>query len=89
VVAGRDQDGACAGRPLSRPDVFAEQVDIAPTIVDHLGLPIAESWEGPSLLTPSRTAVHVSPDLLRAQSIAYRKKAGPTDARKQRRNRPR
>jgi glucan phosphoethanolaminetransferase (alkaline phosphatase superfamily) len=38
------------------PDLtFAAQVDIAPTILDRLGLPIPESWEGQSLLTPSRT----------------------------------
>jgi arylsulfatase A-like enzyme len=30
-------------------------VDIAPTILDRLGLPIPESWEGQSLLAPSRT----------------------------------
>jgi len=40
----------------SYPDLtFAAQVDIAPTILDRLGLPIPESWEGQSLLTPSRT----------------------------------
>ncbi|HZT75523.1 MAG TPA: sulfatase-like hydrolase/transferase [Vicinamibacterales bacterium] len=38
------------------PDLtFATQVDIAPTIVDRLGLPIPTSWEGESLLAPSRT----------------------------------
>ncbi len=37
------------------PDLtFAAQVDIAPTIVDRLGLPIPTSWEGESLLAPSR-----------------------------------
>jgi glucan phosphoethanolaminetransferase (alkaline phosphatase superfamily) len=37
------------------PDLtFATQVDIAPTIVDRLGLPIPASWEGDSLLTPAR-----------------------------------
>ncbi len=30
------------------------QVDIAPTILDRLGLPIPASWEGESLLHPSR-----------------------------------
>ena len=40
----------------SYPDLtFAAQVDIAPTILDRLGLPIPESWEGQSLLAPSRT----------------------------------
>jgi len=40
----------------SYPDLtFAAQVDIAPTILDRLGLPIPGSWEGQSLLAPSRT----------------------------------
>jgi hypothetical protein len=35
------------------PDLpFAAQVDIAPTILDRLGLPIPASWEGRSLLAP-------------------------------------
>jgi glucan phosphoethanolaminetransferase (alkaline phosphatase superfamily) len=38
------------------PDLsFAAHVDIAPTIVDRLGLPIPASWEGQSLLAPTRT----------------------------------
>jgi arylsulfatase A-like enzyme len=38
------------------PDLsFATQVDIAPTILDRLGLPIPESWEGKSLLVPEPT----------------------------------
>jgi hypothetical protein len=37
------------------PDLsFAAQVDIAPTILDHLGLAIPASWEGQSLLQPHR-----------------------------------
>ena len=37
------------------PDLaFATQVDIAPTILDRLGLPIPASWEGQSLLAPTR-----------------------------------
>jgi glucan phosphoethanolaminetransferase (alkaline phosphatase superfamily) len=37
------------------PDLtFATQIDIAPTIVDRLGLPIPASWEGQSLLSPTR-----------------------------------
>lgn len=37
------------------PDLrFATQVDIAPTILDRLGLPIPSSWEGQSLLRPTR-----------------------------------
>jgi hypothetical protein len=35
------------------PDLgFAAQVDIAPTILDRVGLPIPASWEGRSLLAP-------------------------------------
>ncbi len=37
------------------PDLsFAVQVDIVPTILDRLGLPIPASWEGQSLLAPTR-----------------------------------
>jgi len=40
----------------SYPDLsFAAQVDVAPTILDRLGLPIPDSWEGQSLLEPTRT----------------------------------
>ena len=36
------------------PDLtFAAQIDIAPTILSRLGLPIPVSWEGQSLLTPA------------------------------------
>jgi glucan phosphoethanolaminetransferase (alkaline phosphatase superfamily) len=45
-----------APEPSLLPDLtFATQVDIAPTIVDRLGLPIPASWEGQSLLEPART----------------------------------
>jgi arylsulfatase A-like enzyme len=38
----------------SYPDLsFATHVDIAPTILDRLGLPIPASWEGESLLAPT------------------------------------
>jgi hypothetical protein len=38
----------------SYPDLtFAALVDVAPTILDRLELPIPESWEGESLLAPS------------------------------------
>jgi glucan phosphoethanolaminetransferase (alkaline phosphatase superfamily) len=43
------------------PDLaFATQVDIAPTILDRLGLPVPASWEGQSLLstTPQRLTRH-------------------------------
>jgi arylsulfatase A-like enzyme len=33
---------------------FGTQVDVAPTILDRLGLPIPASWEGQSLLAPTR-----------------------------------
>ena len=42
--------------PAPLPDLtFATQVDIAPTIVDRLGLPIPASWDGESLLAPMAT----------------------------------
>jgi arylsulfatase A-like enzyme len=33
---------------------YANQLDVAPTIVDRLGLPIPESWEGVSLLQEAK-----------------------------------
>jgi len=40
----------------SYPDLsFGAQVDIAPTILDRLGLPIPASWEGQSLMRPAST----------------------------------
>jgi glucan phosphoethanolaminetransferase (alkaline phosphatase superfamily) len=42
--------------PVTYPDLsFATQVDIAPTILDRLGLPIPASWEGESLFAPRPT----------------------------------
>jgi len=39
----------------SYPDLtFGVQIDIAPTILSVLGLPVPDSWEGESLLHPSR-----------------------------------
>jgi arylsulfatase A-like enzyme len=36
------------------PDLtFAAQIDVAPTILDRLGLPIPEFWSGESLLSPT------------------------------------
>ena len=41
-------------RPATYPDLtFATHIDIAPTILDRLGLPIPESWEGQSLSRPA------------------------------------
>jgi arylsulfatase A-like enzyme len=46
-----DSPGA---RAATYPDLsFGVQVDIAPTILDRLGLPIPASWQGQSLLSPS------------------------------------
>jgi hypothetical protein len=40
------------------PDLsFAAQIDIAPTILDRLGLPIPASWQGQSLLAPTRERI--------------------------------
>jgi glucan phosphoethanolaminetransferase (alkaline phosphatase superfamily) len=36
---------------------FATQIDVAPTIVDRLGLPIPGCWQGASLLNPNIKAV--------------------------------
>lgn len=35
-------------------DPFATQIDVAPTILDRLGLPIPATWQGRSLLRPAR-----------------------------------
>ena len=43
-----------APRASYRDLAFAAQVDIAPTILDRLGLPIPASWEGQSLLRAAR-----------------------------------
>jgi glucan phosphoethanolaminetransferase (alkaline phosphatase superfamily) len=41
--------------PARYPDLaFATHIDIAPTIVDRLGLPVPDSWNGQSLLSPAR-----------------------------------
>lgn len=42
-------------------DTYATQLDVAPTIIDRLGLPVPETWQGKSLLRPStdsRLTVH-------------------------------
>jgi len=36
---------------------FATQIDVAPTIIDRLGLPIPACWQGASLLNPNIKAV--------------------------------
>jgi hypothetical protein len=46
------------GDPSSyRNSEFATHIDIAPTIVDRLGLAIPESWAGDSLLDPARERI--------------------------------
>jgi len=57
------------------PDLsFAAQVDIAPTMLDRLGLPIPESWEGESLLaaTPTRFTYHQTYFLPNRFAVLYR-----------------
>ena len=41
---------------------FATQLDIAPTLLDKIGIPIPESWQGKSLISPpkTRTTFHQS-----------------------------
>ena len=53
---------------------FATQVDIAPTILDRLGLPIPASWEGQSLLAPSakRYSFHQTYFLPPRYAVVYR-----------------
>ena len=61
--------------PHVPPDLmFATQVDIAPTILDRLGLPIPESWEGQSLLTrtPTRFTYHQTYFLPNRFAVIYR-----------------
>ena len=57
------------------PDLsFATQVDIAPTIVDRLGLPTPASWEGQSLLEPAsrRFTYHQTYFLPNRFAVIYR-----------------
>src|SRR4029077_20689132 len=57
------------------PDLaFATQVDIAPTILDRLGLPIPASWEGQSLLAPTvkRFSFHQTYFLPHRFAVLYR-----------------
>ena len=57
------------------PDLsFAAQVDIAPTILDRLGLPIPASWEGRSLLAPilTRFTYHQTYFLPNRFAVLYR-----------------
>jgi membrane-anchored protein YejM (alkaline phosphatase superfamily) len=57
------------------PDLtFGTQVDIAPTILDRVGLPIPESWEGQSLLAPTaeRFTYHQTYFLPNRFAVIYR-----------------
>ena len=54
---------------------FATQIDVAPTIVDRLGLPIPTCWQGSSLLNPSIKAVTTHQTYLKAHpcyAVLYR-----------------
>jgi glucan phosphoethanolaminetransferase (alkaline phosphatase superfamily) len=53
---------------------FATQVDVAPTILDRLGLPVPESWEGQSLLAakPTRFTYHQTYFLPNRFAVIYR-----------------
>ena len=42
--------GDSSGRPLPIREAWATHVDVAPTIVDRLGLPVPTVWEGQSLI---------------------------------------
>jgi glucan phosphoethanolaminetransferase (alkaline phosphatase superfamily) len=57
------------------PDLsFATQIDIAPTVLNRLGLPIPTSWEGRSLLarTPARFTYHQTYFLPNRFAVIYR-----------------
>ena len=57
------------------PDLsFATQIDIAPTVLDRLRLPIPQSWEGQSLLTrtPTRFTYHQTYFLPNRFAVIYR-----------------
>jgi arylsulfatase A-like enzyme len=61
--------------PVTYPDLtFGAQVDIAPTILDRLGLPIPESWAGQSLLHPTvqRFTLHQTYFLPNRFAVIYR-----------------
>jgi arylsulfatase A-like enzyme len=63
--------------PQRYPDLtFAAQVDIAPTILDRLGLPIPASWAGQSLsaATPERFTYHQTYFFPNRYAVIYRKK---------------
>jgi arylsulfatase A-like enzyme len=57
---------------------FAGQVDIAPTILDRLGLPIPASWEGQSLLAPTvkRFSFHQTYFIPPRYAVVYRADEG-------------
>lgn len=63
-------------QPAARyPDLsFAAQIDIAPTILDRLGLPIPASWEGQSLLeaSPQRFTYHQTYFVPNRFAVLYR-----------------
>jgi glucan phosphoethanolaminetransferase (alkaline phosphatase superfamily) len=50
-----------AGGPVYKNVNIARQIDIAPTILDRLGLPVPSSWDGCSLLSsdPERYSYHL------------------------------
>jgi glucan phosphoethanolaminetransferase (alkaline phosphatase superfamily) len=50
-----------AGGPVYKNVDIARQIDIAPTILDRLGLPVPSSWDGCSLLSgdPERYSYHL------------------------------
>ena len=66
---------APAAPAATYPDLaFGTQVDIAPTILDRLGLPIPASWEGQSLLHPAveRFTYHQTYFLPNRFAVIYR-----------------
>ncbi|MDX6612802.1 MAG: hypothetical protein QOD75_1988 [Blastocatellia bacterium] len=53
---------------------FGTQIDVAPTIVDRLGLSIPQSWEGSSLLSPAIKPLNIHQTSLRnpCYAVIYR-----------------
>lgn len=62
--------------PAKYPNLkFATQIDVAPTIVDRLGLPIPGCWQGASLLSANIKTITTHQDLLKAHpcyAVLYR-----------------
>jgi len=62
--------------PSYHAPLLVSQLDIAPTIVDRLGLPVPRSWQGRSLLstaTAERVTIHQTPSRSPVYAVHYLK----------------